>query len=467
MSSSRRTFLKHLPVMYCLPGTPAAPAESRKLEQRLLASFEKMEIADTHEHFFDERERVAQRVDFFTLAQGYTMADMASAGLPAESSRLIRNEEAPEMERWLAFEKVWKYTRYTGYGQALRLAIHDLYGGKEISASTIHEINEAIRARNKPGLYRYILRERGRIRFCVEDDSCGGCIKIPSTKENFDLFVLARRFDKFIVPATPSDIKQLESATGVSITSLRNLKQAAEKSFEQNLAEGMSVVKIGLAYMRDLQFQEVGNADAERDFEALMRAERPAPQGFRTAFERPFRRLEDHMFHHVMRLAEANHVPVQIHTGLFAGNGNLITNSKPTLLINTFLLYPRIQFDLFHLSIPYHEELGILAKSFPNVYADFCWAYVVSPEVSRRALHEFLESVPVNKILGFGGDYKHPELSYAHAKMARRAVAQVLAVKVESGVCNEQEAFEIGKLLLYENAARLFSWREGKVPLQK
>jgi hypothetical protein len=82
-------------------------------------------------------------------------------------------------------------------------------------------------------------------------------------------------------------------------------------------------------------------------------------------------------------------------------------------------------------------------------------------------LAEFLESVPVNKILGFGGDYKYPELSYAHAKMARRAIAQVMAVKVENGFCNEQEAFEIGKLLLYENAARLFAWREGKAPLQK
>jgi len=467
MSSTRRTFIKHLPFLYSLPGTLAAAPKSGLLEQRLLASFEKLEIADTHEHFFDERDRISQHVDFFTLAQGYTTSDLVSAGLSAESSRLIRNEQAPEMERWQAFEKYWKYTRYTGYGQALRLAVHDLYGGKDVSASTIHEINEAIRARNKPGIYRYILRERARIRFCVEDDSCGGCIKIGSTKENFDLFVLARRFDKFIVPATPSDMKQLESATGVSITSLENLERAAERSFEQNLAEGMSVVKIGLAYMRDLLFQEVEKADAERDFEALMRAERPAPQGFRTAFVRPFRRLEDYMFHHVMRLADAHHVPVQIHTGLFAGNGNAITNSKPTHLINTFLLYPRIQFDLFHLGIPYQEELGILAKSFPNVYADFCWAYVVSPEVSRRALAEFLESVPVNKILGFGGDYKYPELSYAHAKMARRALAQVMAVKVENGLCNEQEAFEIGRLVLYQNAARLFAWREGKAPSQK
>src|SRR5260370_4228856 len=126
MSSSRRTFIKHLPFLYSLPGTLAAAPKSGLLEQRLLASFERLEMADTHEHFFDDRDRISQHVDFFTLAQGYTMSDLVSAGLSTESSRLIRNEQAPEMERWQAFEKYWKYTRDTGYGQALTLAAHDL-----------------------------------------------------------------------------------------------------------------------------------------------------------------------------------------------------------------------------------------------------------------------------------------------------------------------------------------------------
>lgn|SRR5579872_907674 len=461
MNSSRRAFFLKAPVLFISANAAVKADPSNSLERRLLAELEDLQIADTHEHFFDERDRVGQHVDFFSLVQGaYTGTDLASAGITPEASRLLRNENAPEMERWRAFEPYWKLVRFTGYAQALRLAVHDLYGGKEISASTIHEINQAIADRNRAGLYRYILKERARIRFCVEDDSCGGCIKIRSTKENFEYLVLARRFDKFIVPATPSDIKELESSTGVSITTLEGLERAAEKSFQQNLEEGMRVVKVALAYFRDLHFEEVDAADAERDLEALLRQERPLPQGFRSAFVRPFRRLEDHMFHHVMKLADAHHVPVQIHTGLFAGTGGVLTNSKPTHLINTFLLYPRIQFDIFHLSYPYQEELGALAKAFPNVHADFCWADVVSPVGARRALDEFLETVPVNKILGFGGDYKYPELSYAHAKMARRIVAQVLAGKVESGLCTEQEAFEIGKMLLYDNAARLFSWRD-------
>ena len=455
-NSSRRAFLGAIPWISAVPGVAGQTVSSRSLVERLLAAMQNLEIADTHEHFFDERTRIAQQIDFFTLAEGYTLADMASAGLPPDSSRQIRNQAAPVEERWRAFEPYWKYARFTGYGQALRLAVHDLYGGLEISASTIHRINEAMRAKNRPGLYRHILKERARIRFCVEDDSCGGCVAIPYDQENREFFVLARRFDRFIVPAGRADLTQLETLTGVSIGSLTDLKRAAEKSFQQNVEAGMSVVKIALAYMRELHFEEADEADAARDFEALIGDKTPVPAGFRRAFVRPFRRLEDHMFHHVMRLADAHHVPVQIHTGLFAGSGNVITNSRPTHLINTFLLYPHIQFDIFHLSYPYQEELGVLAKSFPNVHADFCWAYVVSPPASKRALDEFLETVPVNKILGFGGDYKYPELSYAHAVMARRIVAEVLAAKVESRLFTEQVALEVGHTLLYENAARLF-----------
>lgn len=457
--SSRRTFLKSAPFLSAVPAAKAQNGRSRALERRLYAAFEKLHIADTHEHLYSEADRLAMRVDFFSLVeQGYVMSDLVSAGLTGADAKILRDQNAPVAERWRAFEPHWKNSRFTGYGQALRLAVRDLYG-KEISAGTIPAINDAIRAENTPGLYRRILRQRARIEFCVEDDACGGCLPVPTTKENRAFFIPARRFDKFIVPATPKDIGGLESVTSSSITSLGDLKKAAQKQFEHDLSQEMKVVKVALAYFRDLSFQETNETDAARDFEALVRKEKVEPEGFRKAFDRPFRRLEDHMFHHVMRLADAHHLPVQIHTGMFAGTGGLITNSKSTHLINTFLLYPRIQFDIFHISYPYQEELGVLAKSFPNVYADFCWAHVISPLASRRTLNQFLDLAPVNKILGFGGDFKHPELAYAHAMMARRTVADVLAEKVESQFCSEQEAYEIGKSLLFDNAVRLFQWR--------
>ena len=49
-----------------------------------------------------------------------------------------------------------------------------------------------------------------------------------------------------------------------------------------------------------------------------------------------------------------------------------------------------------------------------------------------------LDSVPANKIFGFGGDYRYPELSYGHLVIARRNIATVLAARVENGALRKK-----------------------------
>lgn len=453
MITGRRGFLTRLPAFASAKVSKGNPPHSRSLLDRVLSALNNIDAVDTHEHIIDETDRISQPIDFFTLAGHYAVNDAISAGLAPEWSELQPTTQASLIaERWRQFEPFWKFARFTGYGQALRIAIRDVYGFEEISLSTLPWINEAIRTNNKRGLYRRILKERARIRVAVLDDYWNEVPKRPDP----EFFVLARKFDRFVTPANRDDVQALEKITGVSITTLGGLRQALEKNFQQSMAAGMVTVKTTLAYNRDLLFQEVEEPDATRDFERMMQAGQPLPKGFRAHVLRPFRRMEDFMFHEVVKLADANRVPVQIHTGLHAGNGNFIANSNPTLLTNLFFLYPRVSFDLFHISYPYQGELSVAAKLFPNVYADFCWAHIISPIVSRRTLHEFLETIPVNKILGFGGDYRYPELSYAHAKLARQDIARVLAEKTESDFCSEDEAVEIGRMLLRDNASALF-----------
>jgi len=162
------------------------------------------------------------------------------------------------------------------------------------------------------------------------------------------------------------------------------------------------------------------------------------------------------MMHQVLDLAKEFDLPVQIHTGLQAGNGNDITNSNPTHLINLFMEYPEVNFCLFHSSYPYGGELSVLAKNFPNVFIDMCWTPVISPSYSIRYLNEWLETVPANKIMVFGGDYSVVELVYAHSVFARRIVAKVLIDKVKTGYFSEEEAKYIALKLLRENALEIF-----------
>jgi hypothetical protein len=450
MNYGRRGLLKYLPLI----GVASAPAQpSRSLEERILGQLKATDSFDTHEHIIPESERVAQKVDFFTLAGHYAINDLISAGLSSEAQKVINDPSAPEAARWRAFEPAWKVARFTGYGQALRIAARDIYGAEAISGTTIRAINEAIATRNKPGLYHDVLKTRARIQLAVVDDYWNA---IP-VRPDPSLFVLAHKFDRFVKLWSRADVESLERIAATSITNLGYLKAALEKNFQQSLDAGMVTVKTTLAYDRDLHFREVSEADASRDFDRMTKGGEVLPEGFRRLAQRPFRDLEDHMFHCIVQLADSRKIPFQVHAGLHAGNGNFVANSNPTLLNNLFFIYPRVNFDLFHISYPYQGELSVLAKLFPNVHVDFCWTHIVSPTAACSALHEFLDMVPVNKISGFGGDYRYPELSYAHLLMARRNVARVLAEKTQAHFCTEEEAMAIGRLIMHDNPASLFA----------
>ena len=85
-----------------------------------------------------------------------------------------------------------------------------------------------------------------------------------------------------------------------------------------------------------------------------------------------------------------------------------------------------------------------------------CWLPVISPAAARRWLDEWLETVPHNKIFAFGGDYVFVEGAYAHSRIAREVVADVLAAKVESGYLSEDEGLALAPRLLRENAWDFF-----------
>lgn len=427
----------------------------------LRKAVETIKIVDTHEHLPQEEERIKEPVDVLsTFLPHYASSDLVSAGMAEEDLGEIRNPRLPLKTRWEKFAPYWEKIRNTGYARALEIALRDLYGIDDLSLEACEEASRRMREANKKGLYRWILKERSGIEISILDSE-----RIDVDRE---FFAPVMRFDGFVALKEKGDLEALERRCGSPIHSLDELEKALELEFAR-LRDSIVGVKIALAYRRSLFFEKSTHEEAERVFNRLYaqkvfkridayggRVTRPEGLSFEEA-----KPLQDYMMHKVVRLAANYGLPIQVHTGLQEGNENLITNSNPVHLTNLFMEYREVKFDLFHGSYPYIGELSVLAKNFPNVYVDLCWLHIISPTVARRALSEWLETVPGNKILAFGGDYRFVEGVYAHAKIARENVRRVLQEKIEDGALTEAEATRLAERLLRENALSLFFPRRG------
>ena len=428
-----------------------------ELSKRIRAEVEGISLIDTHEHLISEGVRLRQRIDLFYWFSHYASSDLVSAGMSEQTLERLRDPGVPLDQRWLEFAPFWEEARTTGYGRALLLAARDLFDIPDINEATYQELSEKISASNHEGWYDYVLKERANIALAIlhpipEFD--------PTPLEEIDrrFFAPVIVMNEFITPCNGAELRVLEQKSGVAIHSLDDLLKAMHLAFEQAVEAGVVGVKVSVAYTRSLDFEKVAKADAERIFNQLNRYPVGAPGSTQQppvswAEAKP---LQDYLMHQTVRRAIEQHLPIQIHTGLQEGNGNFLTNANPLQLVSLLLEYPEARFDLFHAGYPYQGEMATLGKNFANAYLDLCWVHIISPWVGRQTLHEWIETVPANKIFAFGGDYIFVEGAYAHAVMARSNVAQVLTEKVETGYLPEAEAMTLARKLLHDNASRFF-----------
>ncbi len=407
-----------------------------------MKAIEEIPLVDTHEHLQSEEDRIKGPCDPIALfLSHYLSTDFLVAGMEPEDLEKLRNPRVSLEEKWDAFARFWDLCKNTGYGRVLKIALRDLYGESEITLESIKRIASKMKELHKPGFYRHVIKERANIEVCIVD--------VGRLDVDRELFAPVIRFDDYINLRSIDDLRRIEERSRMSIHSLEDLVKALKASFERakNLIVG---IKTGLAYRRPLFYEKTSFNEAEKAFNRIR-----GGQGGVLAFDE-VKPLQDFLMHKLLSLAESYGLPVQIHTGLQEGTWNKLTNSDPSLLINLFQEYRGVCFDVFHAGYPYSRELGALAKQFPNVYVDLCWMHAISPEAAKRILSEWLDLLPSNKILAFGGDYIFVEGTYGHSRIARENVTMVLSEKVDSGALDIEEAVSIAHRILKENAENLF-----------
>ena len=429
---------------------------------------DQIRMIDTHEHLDTEEEVIREHADFGRLFLHYASCDLISAGCPPEDLLRLQNiRDLSPAEKWRMIAPYWDFVRGTGYGRCLEIAIHDLYDIDGLSGDTVEGLSEKMMTARRRGYYREVF-DRAGIGLALWNrlDRLAPIPRMWSPEYDRALFI-----QDMLAPFLRLDLQKLSGlhdyemeewhqGWGREILCLDDYIGAIEERFSAYAAQA-SALKIPIAYYRPLVFKDPSRGEIEPLFNQLLNSgwERNASL---PSLEQ-LQAIQDYLVHFSIRQCARYDLTVKFHTGLQEGNANTIRNSRASLLSNLFFKYPKVRFDIYHISYPYQEELVTLVKNFPNVAVDFCWMWIVNPAAGRRALSDFLDAVPANKIHGFGGDFIFIEGSYGHAIMAKDNIARVLAEKVSEGSITEERARQIARWILRDNPVDWFGLRE-KVP---
>lgn len=105
--------------------------------------------------------------------------------------------------------------------------------------------------------------------------------------------------------------------------------------------------------------------------------------------------------HKMLDLCAKYGIAAAVHTGVWGD----ITTLSPSIMFPVVNAHWGTIFDIYHMGIPYVRECAFLSKNYPHVHLNLCWSHCVSEQMTKTTINEWLDLVPVNKIIGFYFSY--------------------------------------------------------------
>ncbi len=265
----------------------------------------------------------------------------------------------------------------------------------------------------------------------------------------FNINALVLHASSFPSPGDTAMIYHKAAEEGYSMNTLDEYLAYCDHLLNKNIEHKAVCLKNTLAYSRSLDFEEVPYETAGDLYDK--RSKKLTPE--------ESKKIQDFMFHWIIQKSIEYDLPIQIHTGYLAGNGNSLENGRPVKLNNLFMKYPEARFVMFHGGYPWTGEYAALGKMFPNVYLDIVWLPQISREKAVLAMDEMFDCVPYNKFF-WGGDCAFIEESVGSLEYGKEVLAEVLARRIERGLLTKDVAYDMVRKILRENAIQVFRLEE-------
>ncbi len=411
--------------------------EPKRLQSILMDYLADIEIIDSHEHLAMEKDRIKMPVDALTLVGMYNYVDIQNSGMPhidgegLWSRNYMVDSSVPLKERW---ERVWPYlqdVKHGSYNRAAKIAMKHFYGIDDLNPKTYMELTERMRANNTKGLYKRVMRDACHIRTSLVQN---GQVR-PQDPDDLLTPVLSDTINaagmyNMDYAQTLSRMYSMPVATLGEFLAVLDVHMAAK------VKEGAVGFKLGTSPMVNPDWRKAGDQYLE-----LAKGGRPGIE------------LQSSVWDYICKQAAKLGKPLAVHTGVW---GDYRTND-PKLIMDAVMHNPETQFDVYHMGFPYTRDFIFLIKNNPNAYADLCWSWIVSPTITREAVNELLDLVPVNKVTAFGADYSfNVECVYGHLQMAKEGLAEAFAQRIARGWMDIEEAQRVLKMWLFDNPTKLY-----------
>lgn len=172
-----------------------------------------------------------------------------------------------------------------------------------------------------------------------------------------------------------------------------------------------------------------------------------------------FKGLYLEVFKETMLQCQELGIPMHLHTGMTGGLWDGPLHDADPFLLMPLLRRPeflRTKVVLLHGAHPWIQHASALAHALPHVWVDMGWT---TPWASLRLVEGYREVIgvmPLSKLMIGSGGHGTPEIAWLSAKTAKIALKEALGDAVRLDLLDHARAEEIGRMILHDNAARLY-----------
>jgi glucuronate isomerase len=399
------------------------------LAQRLFDEICRIPLIDPHSHI-DPRRPAARSLDDILGYHYYTelahSAGMAKAALdvpPRERVRTLLGH----------LDRLDNTVQYSWFLEIARTFLG--FEGDRLGPSDCDPLfDHAERLMAQPDWEEQVLRRSNIEKVFLTND-------FDDPLEGFDTrrYVPCLRTDDLVFHLDKSEVRQrLAKATGVEIGDDKTLRRAVGKLFEHFIGKGAKACAISLP----------------PDF-----APTPEATGPRRVPYMVFWMLAQHCREFRLPFDLMIGVNRRVYRdGVFQGQDLFDQRTSLIQYAELFNAFPEVTFCVSVLTSAQNQELASYAWIFPNVVTSGHWWYSNVPAYVEHDARARLQAVPKTKQIGYYSDMYKLEFGLPKFNMYRRILAKVLADDfVRGGVYTEERAVDLARLLLRDNARRIFS----------